>query len=159
MLYIAFLHHTPKCTFGSYICNKKWTSWTGLSVCKYKQDFHFYQVEFVKSLWNQLNQWHSIILPYSSGTMIPNRPSSFSPFKVSGGILASWSIFAESTESTIKKQINLKKIELFRSNNIGASYMFLIALVALLSCIHQIFLHTFLIKEFFHWCDKLIDLF
>lgn len=40
-----------------------------------------------------------VCLPYSSGTMIPNRPSSFKPFIVSGGMLASQSILAESTRN------------------------------------------------------------
>lgn len=41
--------------------------------------------------------YYTLLLPYSSGTMIPNNPSSFKPFIVSGGMEASLSILAEST--------------------------------------------------------------
>lgn len=56
----------------------------------------------IQTILSQVIGWFFLIIysPYSSGICMPKRPRSPSPFKVSGGIFASWSIFLESTTNT-----------------------------------------------------------
>lgn len=83
----------------------------------------------------------TVPLPYSSGTMIPNRPSSFRPFMVSGGILLSWSILAESTRDHKEETLIIKRDGDMKQR-----------LSAFISSV------TFFTEESFHRCNELLDL-